>query len=86
MNCCESYIRDVGIFGKKTGWTLVFGGNGGGLPRIGDVVARGLDAEQVIELAGRCLTYYAAHARKLERTARFMERTPIEELREAVLS
>lgn len=85
MNCCESYIRDLGIFGKKTGWTLVFGGNGGGLPRIGDVVAKGLDDEQVIELAGRCLGFYGAHARKLERTARFMERTPIEKLREAVL-
>ncbi len=85
MNCCESYIRDLGIFGKKTGWTLVFGGNGGGLPRIGDVVAKGLDDEQVIELAGRCLAFYGVNARKLERTARFMERTPIEELREAVL-
>lgn len=86
MNCCESYIRDVGIFGKKAGWTLVFGGNGGGLPRIGDVVAKGLDDEQVIELAGKCLEFYAGRARKLERTARFMERTPIEKLREAVLA
>jgi NAD(P)H-nitrite reductase large subunit len=24
MNCCESYIRDVGLFGKKNGWTLIF--------------------------------------------------------------
>jgi len=86
LNCCESYLRDVGIFAKKAGWTLIFGGNGGGLPRIGDVVAKGLNDEEVIELAGRCLDYYRTHARKLERTARFMERTPIERLKEVVLS
>jgi len=85
MNCCESYIRDVGIFAKKAGWTLVFGGNGGGLPRIGEVVATGLNDEEVIKLAGQCLNFYRSRARKLERTARFMERTPIEELRQEVL-
>ena len=42
MNCCESFVRDVGIFGKKNGWTLVFGGNGGGLPRIGVSLPRTL--------------------------------------------
>lgn len=84
MNCCESYIRDVGVFGKKTGWTLVFGGNGGGLPRIGDIIAEGLTDDQVIDFAGRCLLYYKEHARKKERTARFMERTSLEIFKEAI--
>ncbi|HIJ79513.1 MAG: NAD(P)/FAD-dependent oxidoreductase [Desulfobulbaceae bacterium] len=84
MNCCESYIRDLGIFGMKKGWTLVFGGNGGGVPRIGDVMAEGLDDEQVIELAGRCLKYFAEHARKFERTGRFMRRTDLETFKRAV--
>ena len=84
MNCCESYLRDVGIFAKKKGWTLVFGGNGGGIPRIADVIATGLDDDQVISLARRCLEYYAAHARKLERTARLMERTDLALFKEHV--
>ncbi len=84
MNCCESFIRDVGVFGKKNGWTLVFGGNGGGLPRIGDIIAEDLSDEQVIDLAGRCLDFYREGARKKERSARFMERTTLERFKTAV--
>jgi NAD(P)H-nitrite reductase large subunit len=84
LNCCESYIRDLGIFGKKKGWTLVFGGNGGGCPRIGDIIAQGLDDEQVLELAARCLGYYKKHARKFERTGRFMRLTTPEKFKEAI--
>lgn len=85
MNCCESFIRDLGIFGKKNGWTLIFGGNGGGLPRIGDIIAEDLTDEQVIDLAGRCLRFYQEGARKKERTARFMERTSLEQFKDAVV-
>ncbi|MCF6290984.1 MAG: NAD(P)/FAD-dependent oxidoreductase [Desulfobacterales bacterium] len=84
LNCCEGYVRDLGIFGKKSGWTLVFGGNGGGVPRIGDIIAQGLSDAQVLDLAGRCLDFYREHARKRERTARFMERTSLEKFKEAV--
>jgi NAD(P)H-nitrite reductase large subunit len=84
MNCCEGFIRDLGIFGKKKGWTLVFGGNGGGVPRIGEIIAEGLNEAQVMELAEKCLDFYAAHARKKERSARFMERTPVETLKAAL--
>lgn len=81
MNCCESFVRDIGVFGKKKGWTLVFGGNGGGLPRIGDIIAEGLTDHQVLELTGRCLDFYKERARNKERTARFMERTSLDELK-----
>lgn len=85
MNCCEGYVRDVGIFGKKNGWTLVFGGNGGGVPRLADVIAEGLSDDEVIALAERCLRYFADHARKMERTGRFMRRWDLEEFKAAVL-
>lgn len=78
LNCCESYIRDIGIFGKKNGWTLVFGGNGGGCPRIADIVAEDLNDEEVIELLGRCLDFFRENARKMERTGRLMRRTDID--------
>lgn len=85
MNCCESYIRDIGIFGMKKGWTLVFGGNGGGVPRIGDEIATGLGDDEVIELAEKCLRYYGERARKFERSGRFMRRSSLDELKAAVL-
>ncbi|MFO7963863.1 MAG: NAD(P)/FAD-dependent oxidoreductase [Desulfobacterales bacterium] len=85
MCCGESYVRDVGVLGKKNGWTLIFGGNSGGRPRIGDVVAEDLDKEAVIDLTRKCLEHYAANGKKRERTARFMERIGIDELKAAVL-
>lgn len=75
LNCCESYIRDVGVFGRKNGWTLVFGGNGGGCPRIGDIVAEDLSDDEVIELLGRCFDFFRGNARRMERTGRLMRRT-----------
>ncbi|GAB4336350.1 MAG: NAD(P)/FAD-dependent oxidoreductase [Desulfobulbaceae bacterium] len=84
--CCgESFVRDVGLFAKKKGWTLVFGGNSARRPRIGDIIAEDLDREEAIGLIRTCLEYYAAHARKKERTARFIERIGIDTFREAVL-
>jgi NAD(P)H-nitrite reductase large subunit len=84
--CCgESYVRDVGVLGKKKGWTLIFGGNSGGKPRIGDVVAEDLEKEEVVNLIRRCLEYYAANGKKKERTSGFMERIGIDALKEAVL-
>ena len=85
LNCCESYVRDIGLFGKKKGWTLVFGGNGGGCPRIGDIIAENLSDDEAIELIGNCLDFYGKNARRLERTARFMTRTKIEKLQKVVL-
>ena len=85
MNCCEGFVRDLGIFGKREGWTLLFGGNGGGRPRFGDVLAEGLNDDEVIALAEKALGYYNDNARKRERTARFMDRTPLAVFKKAVL-
>jgi NAD(P)H-nitrite reductase large subunit len=84
LNCCESYVRDIGVFGKKNGWTLVFGGNAGGLPRIGDIIGENLSEAEVIELVGKCLDFYRDNARNLERTARYMKRTGVEKLKEYI--
>ncbi len=85
MNCGESYMRDFGAFGKKSGWTVIFGGNAGRKPRIGDVIAENLNSDEVADLAERCFEYYATNGKKKERTARFIERIGIEGFKKAVL-
>jgi len=85
MCCGESYVRDVGVLGKKNGWTVIFGGNSGGRPRIGDVIAEDLDKGAVIDLVKKCLEYYAANGKKRERTARFMDRIGVDAFKEGVL-
>jgi NAD(P)H-nitrite reductase large subunit len=84
MTCGESFVRDIGVQGNKNGWTFIFGGNSGGHPRIGDVLAKDLTTEQVLELAKKSLEYYRANGKKRERTARFVERIGIEAVKTAL--
>ncbi len=83
--CCgESFVRDIGVIGKKKGWTMVFGGNSARRPRIGDVIAENLSKEEVIHLTKRCLEFYAEKGKKKERTARFIERIGIDKFKKSI--
>ena len=86
FSCAEGLVRDIGVMGKKKGWTLSFGGNSGRQARIGDVLAEEISESEVIALIQRCIDYYCRHAKKRERTARFIERIGIETFKEAVLA
>jgi NAD(P)H-nitrite reductase large subunit len=85
LNCAESFVRDIGAFATPVGWTVVVGGNSGGRPRIGDVIAEKLSDDETIELMKRILDYYAKNARQRERLPRFIERVGAEEFKNAVL-
>ena len=83
--CCgESYVRDVGLVGRKDGWTLAFGGNAGARPRAADELATGLGADAALALVERALRHYASTARKNQRTARFVEGCGITAVREVL--
>ncbi|MBI4806527.1 MAG: NAD(P)/FAD-dependent oxidoreductase [Desulfovibrio sp.] len=83
--CASSLVRDVGVIGKKSGFTVSFGGHPGGKPRVADVVAEDLDKDQVVALVKKLLEYYRENAKKKERCARFVERVGIEAIKAAVL-
>jgi len=83
--CAESYIRDIGLIGKKKGWVVTFGGNSGGRPRIGDVIAEEVSDSEAVALVRRCLEYYRDNIDKKLRTARFVEKVGIESIKKAVL-
>ena len=85
MCCCESWMRDVGLTAEKKGWRLTFGGNAAGTPRIGDLVAEGLTDDEAIELVKKTLNWYLKTAKFKTRSARFMERVGIDELKKNVL-
>ncbi len=84
--CSESQIRDVGIIATIHGWIISFGGNGGTKPRIGDLIAWNLSADDTVDCVVRLLEYYRGNAKPRERTARFMERTGMKRLRSELLS
>ncbi len=84
--CCgESHTRDIGIMGTNRGWTVLFGGNGGRIPRFGDIIARDLSIEETLDCVQRLSEYYRGHAKPHERTARFMERIGMETLKSELL-
>ncbi len=85
MCCCESWMRDVGLAAEKKGWRFTFGGNAAGRPRIGDLVADGLNDDEAVALIERTLNFYLKTAKYKTRSARFMERFSIEELKKHVL-
>lgn len=84
FSCAEQLVRDLGIQGKRGGWILSFGGHSGRLARIADVIADDLNTEQVIELAQKCLTFYAENAKKKERASKFIARVGIDEFKKSV--
>ncbi len=84
--CCgSSYVRDIGLVGTAGGWTLVFGGNAGRRARCGDELLVGASDEQVLEALSDVLSFYGSQAKKGERTARFVERLGIDNLRQVIL-
>ena len=85
FSCGESFVRDIGILGKRKGWTLIVGGNSGHRARIGDIIAEDLPKDEIIALTKKVLDYYKNNARKHERMARFVDRTGVEVIKKAIL-
>jgi NAD(P)H-nitrite reductase large subunit len=84
--CCgESFVRDIGIFGKKKGWTFIVGGSSARRPRIGDILTENLSKEEVIDLTRRTLEFYRDKSPKKQRMARFIDRIGIENFKDAIL-
>jgi NAD(P)H-nitrite reductase large subunit len=83
--CAESLVRDLGLIGKKKGWTLVFGGNSGRRVREAEVVAEDLSDDDAIALARKCIDYYRSNAKVRERTGGFIDRIGVEEFKKGVL-
>lgn len=85
MCCAESYVRDIGLVGKRKGWTMVVGGNASGRPRIADVLAEELSREEATELVKRFVDYYTENSMKRGRTAMLLKKVGIDAVKAAIL-
>jgi NAD(P)H-nitrite reductase large subunit len=84
LNCAESWVRDIGLYGKKDGWTLTVGGNVGAQPRIGQELLAGLDDAHALDAVKAVIDCYKEGAKKGERLGKMIERVGLEPFREAV--
>jgi NAD(P)H-nitrite reductase large subunit len=85
LSCSESWVRDVGLIGKKDGWTITIGGNVGATPRIGKELISGLDDAQALAAVEKVVNYYKENAKKGERLGKMIERIGLDPF-EAVVS
>ena len=84
LNCAESWVRDVGLIGKKEGWTIVIGGNVGPKPRIGTELIEGLDDDVALAAVKKIVDHYRSAAKKGERLGKMIDRVGIDVFREIV--
>ena len=84
LSCAESWVRDVGLIGKKSGWQVVIGGNVGAEPRIGEEIVSGLDDDQVLQVVDKIVQCYQENANKNERLGKLIDRVGMTPFKEAI--
>ena len=84
LNCAESWVRDIGLYGNADGWVLLVGGNVGAKPRIAQELIAGLDADQALGSIEKVVAFYKENAKKAERMGKMIDRIGLEALRAAV--
>jgi NAD(P)H-nitrite reductase large subunit len=78
LSCAESWVRDIGLIGRKDGWALVIGGNVGANPRIAQEAADKLTDEGAMAAIENVIAFYAKEAQKGERLGKMIDRIGLE--------
>jgi NAD(P)H-nitrite reductase large subunit len=84
LSCSESWVRDVGLIGKKDGWLLTIGGNVGANPRIGNELINGIDDQGALDAIDIVIAHYQQNAKKGERLGKMIDRVGLDGFKTAV--
>ncbi|MGB9978378.1 NAD(P)/FAD-dependent oxidoreductase [Methanobacterium sp.] len=82
-SCAESAVKDIGLIGTKNGWNLLVGGNCGIKPMIGQILARDLQDEEILELIGKIIDYYKENEEQ-KRLGRFINKIGFEKFKDEI--
>ncbi|MDQ6964731.1 MAG: hypothetical protein Q9M13_07415, partial [Mariprofundales bacterium] len=85
-NCAEATIKDFGLVGVDGGWEIYVGGNGGVKVRAGDLLCMVNTDDAVVEIAKAYWQYYRESGKHNERTAPWLERIGLEQIKQAVVN
>ena len=83
--CAETWIKDIGLVGKKNGWTLMVGGCASSRPRLAQVLVEDLDSDGALNKIQKIMNFYKENGKKLERIGRMIDRIGFDEFKSAVL-
>jgi NAD(P)H-nitrite reductase large subunit len=84
LSCAESWVRDVGLIGKKEGWQVVIGGNVGAAPRIAQELVAGLESDAALRVIDQIVRFYGETANKGECLGKMIERIGLDPFRDAI--
>lgn len=71
--CAENCIKDIGLYATGKGWQLTVGGNGGGSPRLAQLIAKDLSDEQALVIFDKVIEFYKKHAKPHHRLGKTLE-------------
>ena len=83
--CAETWIKDVGLVGKKDGWTLQVGGAAASKPRLADILTEGLSDDEALAVVDKVLVYYKENAKKFERIGKMIDRVGLDAFKTDIL-
>ena len=83
--CAETWIKDLGLVGKKNGWTVQVGGAAASKPRLADVLTEDLSDEEALAVVDKVLVYYKDNAKKFERIGKMIDRVGLDAFKAAVI-
>lgn len=84
LSCAESWVRDIGLIGRKDGWALVIGGNVGANPRIAQELVAGLDEGAALAAVEKVIACYTREAQKGERLGKTIDRVGLDPFKSAL--
>lgn len=84
LSCAESWVRDIGLIGKKEGWQVVIGGNVGAAPRIAQELVAGLEGDATLRVIDQIVRFYGEAANKGERLGKMIDRLGLDPFRDAI--
>ncbi len=82
--CAETCIKDIGLVGKKKGWTVLVGGSGGAKPHLAQELADGISSDDVEEVVDKVVAFYKDNAEKRERLWKMVERVGLDDMRKTI--
>lgn len=84
-NCAEATIKDFGIVCVDSGYELHVGGNGGIHVRVTDLLCKVATEQEAMEYCAAFIQLYREEARYLERTAPWIERVGVEQIKARIV-
>ncbi|RZW12969.1 MAG: hypothetical protein EX260_11725, partial [Desulfobulbaceae bacterium] len=85
--CTMPRIRDIGMIpasARASTWHVYFGGHGGRIPRIADLIGEHLSLDESLALVRRALIVYQSEAKVKTRTSSYLRTTTLNSFLEKI--